>query len=378
MKSSFVSLALTAALLVAAGCASDGKTAERTGTAERPMLSREEESLGSPLGERFRQLWVQPLGGQASPPGYVLHDSLYIYAVNGFLARIQRDGGGILWKSDITYPLDGPPTRDDMGRVFSMSGGELLVLDEETGGRLARRRVRSGVFESVFPADDGLAFVGSDSSIHIISDDTGFEQVLPIRLWANPLSVRSSSTSMIHIALDDATVAGHFSSTGQQAWKTSVERKVLAPIGLYEDELYVGGADFYLYRINARTGFVDWEVPVGGLVTRQPRLSKDRVFVVTHNREMMAVRPKDGTLLWDQSVPNCRTFLTADDKYVVYEQFGNRLAVADAQTGEVLGQTAQLNYASLLAGEEDGFVCMVDFVSNIRAIAPRDINPEDE
>ena len=342
-------------------------------TANQTAARRHDEPSAPPpprLGEVFESRWRQPLYTQAAPPGYLLGDSIYLYGIDGHLIRLLRRDGGILWQSNIVYPLDGRPTRDGRGRLFAMSGGQLLVLDEVSGDRLARRRVRSGVFDTLFPSSEGLAFVGSDSSVHHIDSDTGFALIMPVRIEANPLSVDSSSDRMIHMALDDGTVAGFFSSTGQQAWRTSVHRSVFAPIGLYDETLFVGGADFYLYRIRAHTGFTDWRVPVGGMVMEQPRLSMGRVFVVNSDGTLMAVDAEDGSFLWEKGIPNCRRFLTADEKHVIFERHPNRLVLADAATGEEIGSTRSLRYTSLLAGEEDGFVCLIDAESKVECIGP--------
>jgi len=324
------------------------------------------------MGGSFRVLRTLPLGVTAVPPGHVLGDSFFIYCVNGELFRVNRALGSIAWRKDIRYPLDGRPTRDGDGGLFAMSGGNLIVLDEKSGALLNRRRVNMGPFDfTVFPADDGLVYAGADSSIHLIDSTTGFDKYLPVRIDANPLSVDSSSRSLIQMSLDDCTVAAYFSNTGQQAWRTSIGRKPYAPIGVFGPILLVGGADFNLYCFHSATGVINWKVPIGGMAMQRPMLSKGRVFLVTHSGELYCAKAEDGLLVWKQPAKNCERFLTADDKYVIYLRSPKTLVLADAATGAELGSTAPLAYEFILASPEDGFVCLADLATTLTWVGPK-------
>jgi len=323
-------------------------------------------------GSSLRVVRTLPLGVSAVPPGHTLGDSFFLYAVNGELFRVNRALGSIAWRKDIRYPLDGRPTRDGDGSLFAMSGGNLIVLDEKSGALLNRRRVNMGAFEfTVFPADDGLAFVGSDSSVHLIDSRTGYSRRLPVRIDANPLSVDSSSSGLIQMSLDDSTVAAYFSNTGQQAWRTSIGRKPYAPIGVFGSTLLVGGADFNLYCFHSATGVLNWKVPIGGMAMQRPMLSKGRVFLVTHKDELYCAKAEDGALLWKEPAKNCKRFLTADDQYVLFLREPRTLVLADAATGAEIGASLPLPYEFIMAHPEDGFVCLADLATTLTWIAPK-------
>ena len=324
---------------------------------------------GPRLGERIETRWTVPLGTTAVKPGYVIGDSLYIYGLDGLLIRVLRNGDGLLWKSNIIYPLDVRLTSDGKGRLFTLSGGNLLILDEKSGAILARRRVTMGAVGGVYHAGKGIAFAGYDSCVHIISPLTGYDIITPNRIEAAVLSADSTLPSLLHMSLDDGTVAAFFTNTGQQAWRSSVGRKPYAGIGLFGDTVFLGGADFYLHRFNAYTGFLAWRVPIGGVARQRPVLSRGRVFVVTLDDNIMrCLRAKDGKLLWEQDVPNCKRFLTADDKHVFFERPGNRIAVADVKTGKILGVTRPLRYLFLQAHPEQGEVFLLGPASNVECI----------
>ena len=328
---------------------------------------------GPRLGERLETRWQVPLGTIAVKPGYVIGDSLYIYGSDGLLYRVLRNGDGILWKSNIIYPLDVRLTSDKKGRLFSLSGGNLLILDEKTGALLARRRVTMGAVGGVYHAGKGVVFAGYDSCVHIISPRTGYDLITPNRTEAAVLSADSTLPNLLHMSLDDGTVAAYFTNSGSQAWRSSVGRKPYAGIGLFGDVVFLGGADFYLYRFSAQTGFLDWRVPVGGVARQRPMLSRGRVFVVTLDDNVMrCLRAKDGELLWEHDVPDCKRFLTADDKYVIFERPGARIGVADVKTGKVLGETHPLKYLFLQAHPEQGEVFLLTPLSSLVCLGTKE------
>ena len=355
---------VTVALFALTGCYAP-KWARSAPTLPQPT--------GPRLGERLERRWLLPLGTVGTKPGYVLGDSLYVYCANGLLIRIRRQGGGIVWRSNINYPLDVKPTRDGKGRLFAMSGGKLIILDEKSGELLARRRVNMGAIGGVWSTGKGVIFAGSDSCVHIINPRTGFDSITPQPINANVLSADSVSPSLLHMSLDDGTVVAYFANTGTEAWKASLsDRMPYAGIGLYDNSVYVGGADFYLYRFNAHTGFRAWRVPIGGVARQKPALSRGRVFLVTLiDSKLYAVRARDGRALWKEPITNCRRFLTADNDYVIFERDPKQIVVADAKTGKELGASHPLGYQFVRAHREDGFVFLVDYASNVECVAPK-------
>jgi hypothetical protein len=296
---------------------------------------------------------------------YLLGDSLYLDTLEGLLYRYRRLPGkaGIQWGSKTQWSLDGRPTRDGRGRLFAMAGGKLLVMDEESGAVLGRRRVPMGPLDTIFPTAESLAYAGTDSSVHVINPSTGYDLVTPHRIGANVLSIDSNTPEALNMVLDTGEAAAFFSGTGAESWRVGIGPKPIAELGLFGQWMLVGGSDFYVYCLWANSGRLKWRVPVGGVAVQRPVLSRDRVFVVTHQRALQGLRMQDGALLWPQAVANIDRFVTADDRYVVAERrldSEKRLVVIDAKTGKETAQTLPKKYDFLLADPADGLIYMLD------------------
>jgi hypothetical protein len=188
----FCAVAVTCSLAALAGC----RTARRSAA----TAAQQEED---PALKRILKLrWFDKLPTVGVRSVYVVGGSLYIDTIEGILYRCDRVNGGVVWGSRIQYPLSGRPTRDGSGRLFGMCGGKLIVLDEESGAIIRRRRVNIGPLGTIFPTSEALAYAGTDSSIHVISPATGYDMITPVRIGANVLSIDSNSEGLLHMVID--------------------------------------------------------------------------------------------------------------------------------------------------------------------------------
>ncbi|MBV1900390.1 MAG: PQQ-like beta-propeller repeat protein [Kordiimonadaceae bacterium] len=105
----------------------------------------------------------------------------------------------------------------------------------------------------------------------------------------------------------EGTVTAVSLSTGKRIWSrevTSPEERSDVGFGggaaLYGDTVYVTSGHGIIVALDAASGREEWRysgvVPFRGA----PTASKDRLFAVTHDNQMLAFDPSDGTLLWDQ------------------------------------------------------------------------------
>ena len=180
------------------------------------------------LREILKLSWFDRLPTLGVQSAYLLRNSIYVYTIEGILYRYDRIKGGVVWGSKIVYPLDGPPTRDGTGRLYTMAGGKLLALDEANGAVLGKRRVRIGPLNTVFPTAEALIYAGTDSSIHIINPATGYDAIMPNRIGANVLSIDSVTPDLVHMVLDTGHAAAYFGTTGEEAWRIPIGPKPIA------------------------------------------------------------------------------------------------------------------------------------------------------
>jgi len=349
----FCAVAVTCSLVALAGCE----------TARRDARSAAQQEENAALKRVLKLRWFDKLPTVGVRAVYVVRDSLYIDTIEGILYRCDRVNGGVVWGSKIQYPLTGRPTRDGSGLLFGMCKGNLIVLDEESGAIIRRRRVHIGPLGTIFPTSEALAYAGTDASIHVISPATGYDMITPERIGANVLSIDSNSEDLLHMVIDpvyeQAYVAAIFSNTGREAWRAPIGPKPLVDMGLYEGLVVVGNTDYYVRAIDSRAGREKWRTPVGGAAIDKPKVSRDRVFVVTDDLRVHCLDANTGKSLWQETPGNCRRFLTADDHYAVAEKRGRRIVVIDAKTGKEIATSLPMQYDHIVADPADGIFCRI-------------------
>jgi outer membrane protein assembly factor BamB len=67
-----------------------------------------------------------------------------------------------------------------------------------------------------------------------------------------------------------------------------------------ENVLYFGSNDGALYRVDADTGRLHWRFATNAEVARRPVLDGGLLYAVNANDTVLALRPKDGKLIWSQ------------------------------------------------------------------------------
>ncbi len=96
-------------------------------------------------------------------------------------------------------------------------------------------------------------------------------------------------------------------SSGKVLWERALRNdKEHSNVGfgggaaLYGDTLYVTSGYGFVAALNASTGTEKWRY-AGAIPFRgAPTATADRIFAVTHDNQMLALDPRDGTLTWDQ------------------------------------------------------------------------------
>lgn len=69
---------------------------------------------------------------------------------------------------------------------------------------------------------------------------------------------------------------------------------------LYGDTLYVTSGYGFVVALNAATGTEKWRYSGAVPFRGAPTATSERVFAVTHDNQMLALNPADGSLTWDQ------------------------------------------------------------------------------
>lgn len=206
-------------------------------------------------------------GGGAAIEG----NMLFVTSGFGFVAALDADDGEVIWKAEAPGPLRNPPTVGD-GLVIAVTiSNEVVALEQGTGTEV-------WTYES-------------------------FEE--PARFLASAAPAISDGSVIVPFSSGEVTSLA--SNTGRIQWSAVISRtsrlNALSTLGDVAGSPVVDrGAVFSVTQsgqmtgIDARTGTVAWEQPVGGYHT--PWLAGETLFVVSNRNLLTAVNRIDGRIRW--------------------------------------------------------------------------------
>jgi hypothetical protein len=244
--------------------------------------------------------------------------------------------GNLLWRYSPGWETwGGDMTADGSAVVYLVNSAvtsfgaspdfEIGVLDGRTG---ALRWVRTDPTRSSIPYIGGAEAAISDSGLYVASgSDTG---ALGLMNAANGVEIWS-----------------HARDTYGQV------RKLV----FYDDFLYVGTGDGYLYKLNVADGSQVWKTYVGGWpfvngldISDDGRL----ISVGTKSKDTSLVRADTGEVLWSHQTGSLDAAISPNKQYVA--NFAGD--IFSAVTGELVGQTN--NSATVHFSADSKYVIQVD------------------
>src|SRR5438067_1255322 len=125
-----------------------------------------------------------------------------------------------------------------------------------------------------------------------------------VSLILSPLSYGAVSPNMMFRANPERT--GVCKTQGIQRlhgvkWKFKTERVIEAWFSsptVFDDTVYFGSDDRYLYALNALTGELKWKFKTGDVVYSSPAVADGAVYVGSHDGYLYALDTKTGEERW--------------------------------------------------------------------------------
>jgi outer membrane protein assembly factor BamB len=267
---------------------------------------------------------IAPDSERDHTPGGIAYEAGRVFSATGFAQVVALDAqtGEESWRSRVDAPVHAPPTVRD-GRVFAISlNNTLYALDTGDGRELWTYRGLpeiASVVGGASPAVDGGVVVAPFSSGELVALRVENGRVL----WADSLaSLRKTDElgSISHIRASPVIDRG----------------RVYA--------LSYGGM---MAAIDLRSGRRLWDVSIGGL--ERPWVAGDNVYVVTADRDLIALERDGGRIYWVTRLPSYENPnkrkgpifwsgpILVSDRLVVTGSNGEVLTVSP-YTGELLGK----------------------------------------
>jgi outer membrane protein assembly factor BamB len=267
---------------------------------------------------KVSKLWSQGLGDEGEKLylalGLTLEDgTLYAAARDGVVLALTPDTGKSRWKADTKLPLAAGPGAGHGLVAVGTNDGDVVALDAATGKVRWKVKVSGEVLAAPLVANDRIVVRTVDGRLRALSSTDGKElwmveeQVPRLSLRGTGPPVLSGDT--ILCGFDTGKLVAASLSTGETLWQAQVStprgRTELERLSDLDAAVQVSGNDVYAVGYQGRlamlgldTGQVWWGRDISSY--RALALDDERIYVSDSNGSMLALRRRDGSVLWQQ------------------------------------------------------------------------------
>jgi outer membrane protein assembly factor BamB len=304
-------------------------------------------------------LWSEGMGGG----GEVLRLTLGVAGAGDVVYAAGRDGrvsaldaatGKEKWRTDTKLELSAGPGAGAGMVVVGTGDGDLVALDAATGKKRWKVRIAGEILAPPLVEGDHVIVRSVDGRLRSLSAADGKEEWLVEDLVPR-LTLRGTATPVAAGA--DAVVCGFDTGKlmavtlgkGETLWQTQLStphgRTELERLADVDSAVLVSGKDVYAVGYQGRvamlaldTGQIWWSRDLSSY--RGLAIDDDQVYVSTSDGDVVALRRRDGTVVWQQK-GLARRGLSApavDGNAVVVGDFDGYVHWLDRKSGKFLAR----------------------------------------
>ena len=344
---SFVAVAVVGAALALGACDKNGKTAE-------PPAELVDLKPSLPV----QKVWSNSLGGGGEELrlslGVAFQDGV-IYAAGrgGKVEAFDAANGRSRWSTDTKLDLSAGPGVGPGLVAVGTNDGDVIALDAQSGKKVWSVKVSSEVLSAPLITTDRVVVRTVDGRIRALDATTGKEQwtgeepVPRLSLRGTAPPVLSGETVLC--GYDSGKVVAYALSNGDVLWQAQVStprgRSELERLADVDSAVRVAGNDVYAVGYQGRiammgldSGQVWWGRELSSY--RGLALDDDQLYVATSDGSVVAMRRRDGTVLWQQDGLKRRGLSApaVDGKAIVVGDFDGYVHWLDRDTGKFVAR----------------------------------------
>jgi outer membrane protein assembly factor BamB len=264
------------------------KGARDQATAARPAPPAAEKRV------HLVELWRVPLGSPLSGP-LLLQDELVAASVEGGNTQaFSLTEGRPLWKADLgEKPVGGPVS---LGRLIVQAtlSGKVQALESAGGERRWTADLGQEIGKQPTATADGLLVPLASGTI-VSLDPEGHER-WKAELRGAPSVPLSACRGMAVAGTEAGTVEAFQRDSGRRLWVARIGSPVRSPLLCFRDRIYFATEDERI-RVLSYSGRKKWSYPVGGAVTALPFAVGLRVYFLSYDNYIYALKATSGNLL---------------------------------------------------------------------------------
>ena len=227
--------------------------------------------------------------------------------------------------------------------------------------RVWHQALKGGIYST--PVTDGKSlFIGDDVgvmySLNLRSGKTNWSFDTGMRIVGSP----AVSNGVVVFGSANYNIYGLDAETGKELWHITTQQAVMGAATIHEGITYIGGGDGRMFAIDIKTGKVKWSFDeLKNYVLTRPLVYNDKLYFGCWDTYMYALNLADGSLAWKWNngngnpklspasvwpvAANGKLFITAPDRY---------FTCLDAETGEQIWRTKEYKVRETVGLSEDG------------------------
>jgi outer membrane protein assembly factor BamB len=262
------------------------------------------EGLGGSDGETLRlTLGVQGFG-----------DTVYAAGRGGDVRAMDAATGKLRWSTDTDLELSAGPGVGEGLVVVGTSDGDLVALEIATGKQRWKTRISGEILAPPLPVGDHVVLRSVEGRLRSLAATDGKEQWL-VEDVVPRLSLRGTGTpvaadgNVVVAGFDTGKVMAVSLDKGETLWQlqlaTPSGRTELDRLSDVDSAVQISGKDVYAVGYQGRVAMLSldngqmwWSRDLSSY--RGLALDDDQVYVATSEGSVVALRRRDGAVVWEQ------------------------------------------------------------------------------
>jgi outer membrane protein assembly factor BamB len=305
-----------------------------------------------------RESWSEGVGGGGEKLRLTLGlagdgDTIYVAARDGEVRALDAANGRARWRADTELELTAGPGLGSGLVVVGTSEGDIVAMDAASGERKWKVRTHAEVLAPPLVTGDRVVVRSVDGRLRALDAAAGKElwvieeQVPRLSLRGTAAPVAAGDT--VICGFDTGKVMAVTLASGEILWQAQIStargRTELERLADVDAAVRVAGTDVYAVGYHGRvamlaldSGQVWWSRDVSSY--RGIALDDDQVYVASSDGVVIALRRRDGSIVWQQEGLARRDLSTpaVDGDAVVVGDFEGYLHWLDRATGKFVAR----------------------------------------
>jgi len=178
-----------------------------------------------------------------------------------------------------------------------------------------------------------ILIMSSVSEISGVQIQTGFSKI-----QVNQSPETDWWATYRHDAAHTGVSTSEAPDSNETLWIYGTQHQICSSSCVYEDMVFIGSYDHYLYALNATTGLLLWKFQTDGEIFASPCVYNGKVFISASDGIIRALSIGDGQLLWNFSTWGAyhSSPVVSDGKVFVGSGFDYAVYALDENTGNLV------------------------------------------